>query len=50
VARQFELPKSVERRYATELRRVARIVGGLVQSQVDGSTIRDPRRLAQALL
>lgn len=50
MARKFELPRAVERRYATELRRVARIVGGLVQSHVDGSTIRDPRKLAQALL
>lgn len=49
MASKFSHPKVAERRFGIELRKVARIVGGMLRSHIDGSTIRDPRRMQEAM-
>jgi phage putative head morphogenesis protein, SPP1 gp7 family len=46
---KFSATKAAEQRLAKELRRIARIVGGIVRSHVDGEKIRDTKKLAEAL-
>lgn len=45
----FGPPKGIERRYAIELRKVARIVAGIIASHTDGAKIRDQVKMAAAL-
>lgn len=46
---KFSATKAAEQKLARELRKVARIVGGIVSSHVAGEKIRDPKALASAL-
>ncbi len=46
---KFSAPKNSEQRLAIELRKVARIVGGIVAAHVNGDKITDPKKLALAL-
>lgn len=45
----FSATKSSERKLAADLRKVAKIVGGIVGAFTSGPTIRDPSKLAEAL-
>ena len=45
----FEASRGAERRFAIELRKVARIVGGMIRAHIDGPTVRDMPRLLEAL-
>jgi SPP1 gp7 family putative phage head morphogenesis protein len=49
MANRFEAPRGIERRYAVELRKVARIVAGIITSHVDGAKIRDQVKMDAAL-
>lgn len=49
MAKKFDTPLVTEKKLATELRKVARIVAGIINSHVDGATIRNQQQLAQAL-
>lgn len=49
MANRFESPRGIERRYAVELRKVARIVAGIITSHVDGAKIRDQVKMDAAL-
>jgi SPP1 gp7 family putative phage head morphogenesis protein len=46
---KFGATKTAEQRLAIELRKVAKIVGGIVQAHVNGDKIVDKRKLAEAL-
>jgi SPP1 gp7 family putative phage head morphogenesis protein len=45
----FHPPKGTEKRYTVALRKVARIVGGMIMSHVDGPTVKDMPKLLAAL-
>jgi hypothetical protein len=49
VSNKFSVGKGLERRFAIELRKVARIIGGIIATHVDGSSIRDQGRMMRAL-
>ena len=46
---KFGATKTAEQRLAIELRKVAKIVGGIVKTHVNGDKITDPKKLAAAL-
>ena len=46
---KFGATKTAEQRLAIELRKVAKIVGGIVKAHVNGDKITDPKKLAAAL-
>lgn len=46
---KFSTTKVAEKRFASDLRKVARVVGGIVEQHLDGAKIRDNRKLAEAL-
>jgi SPP1 gp7 family putative phage head morphogenesis protein len=46
---KFSATKAAEQRLAIELRKVAKIVGGIVRAHVNGDKITDPKKLAAAL-
>ena len=46
---KFGATKTAEQRLAIELRKVAKIVGGIVKTYVKGDKITDPKKLAEAL-
>lgn len=46
---KFSTTKVAEKRFAADLRKVARVVGGIVEQHLDGAKIRDNRKLAEAL-
>lgn len=46
---KFAAPKGIERRYTTQLRKVARIVAGIVAAYADGAKLRDRMALQAAL-
>jgi len=45
----FSTTKVAERRFGIELRKVARVIGAMINAHIDGPTIRDKTKLAQAL-
>ena len=49
MSNKFSVGKGLERRFAIELRKVARIIGGIIATHVDGSSIRDQGRMMRAL-
>ena len=49
MANKFSASRTVERRFGIELRKVARVIGAMVNAHIDGPTIRDQTKLAQAL-
>lgn len=49
MANRFETPPGPERRYAVALRKVARIVAGIIASHTDGAAIRNPAKMTEAL-
>lgn len=49
MANKFATTKIAERRFGIELRKVARVIGAMVNAHIDGPTIRDQAKLAQAL-
>lgn len=49
MASQFSHPDGPERAYISALRKVARVVGGIVRSHVVGSTLRDEAQLMRML-
>lgn len=46
---KFGATKTAEQRLAIELRKVAKIVGGIVKTYVKGDKITDPKKMAEAL-
>lgn len=46
---KFAFPHAAERQLAAQLRKVARVIGGIVETYADGATIRDPEAMRQAL-
>lgn len=46
---KFSTTKAAEQKFAKDLRKVARVVGGIVQAHVDGASIRNNKALAEAL-
>lgn len=46
---KFSAPKTAEQRLSIELRKVARVVGGIIKTYVDGDKITNPKALATAL-
>jgi SPP1 gp7 family putative phage head morphogenesis protein len=46
---KFSATKAAEQRLAVELRKVAKIVGGIIRTHVSGDKITDPKKLASAL-
>lgn len=49
MANKFSASRTVERRFGVELRKVARVIGAMLNAHVDGPTIRDQKKLAEAL-
>ena len=49
MANKFSASRTVERRFGVELRKVARVIGAMLNAHIDGPTIRDQKKLAEAL-
>lgn len=49
MANKFSVSRAVERRFGIELRKVARVIGAMINAHIDGPTIRDQKKLAEAL-
>ena len=49
MANKFSASRAVERRFGIELRKVARVIGAMINAHIDGPTIRDQKKLAEAL-
>lgn len=45
----FSTTKAAERRFGVELRKVARVIGAMINAHIDGPTMRNQTKLAQAL-
>jgi len=46
---KFAASRAVERRFGVELRKVARVIGSMINAHIDGPTIRSQKKLAEAL-
>lgn len=46
---KFSASRTVERRFGIELRKVARVIGAMLNAHIDGPTIRDQKKLAETL-
>jgi SPP1 gp7 family putative phage head morphogenesis protein len=49
MANKFSIAASTERKFATELRKVAKIVAGIINPHVHGEKLADPAKMSQAL-
>lgn len=49
MANKFSVSRTAERRFGVELRKVARVIGAMINAHIDGPAIRDQKKLAEAL-